>query len=269
MTAWRPRDSFGSATVTVSNASASSPSTWSPRLSESTANVTVEVAVSAVPKARRPISGRSETRYSGAIVASAKKGRPTGIEQRSLARRQAGPDGRGADMPRREVVGEVHRHAGLPVRACVHASEQDLVAEVDAVVAAPAGRVATAAVGVRPRCPMRPVGHADARSDPDVDLVERVRGCRPAEGEQLLVDRTQDDRGRHRVTAAVAGGDLELDVVAGHVPGRVRRDVDREASLVGLERGTERRGPGVSGSVEADRSDLQGRRAPTASNVDR
>ena len=79
VTLWVPRLSFGRGTRMVSYASARRPSTWRPRLSESTEKVTRASAGSAVPNARSPISGRSETRYSGAIVASAKNGRPTGI----------------------------------------------------------------------------------------------------------------------------------------------------------------------------------------------
>ena len=122
VTWWLPTVSFGSGTVSVSNAFAVRPLTWSPRLSESTAKVTAAPRRRSVPYARSPIAGRSETRYSGGDRRVDEERQPDRDPDRRFAGVQPGAERRRADPPRRQVVGDLERHDGPAVRAGVDLS---------------------------------------------------------------------------------------------------------------------------------------------------
>ncbi len=64
-------------------------------------------------------------------------------------------------------------------------------------------------------------------SDTRVHLAERVGGLGgPTDAEQLLVDRTQDDRRGDRIAGPVPRGDRQRDFGARRVASGVRREPD-------------------------------------------
>jgi hypothetical protein len=75
---WIPRRSAGSGTSTVANAVVTSGPLSNARPADRTRIVTADAGVTALPYVRTAIVGRSDARYSGAIEASTKNGRPTG-----------------------------------------------------------------------------------------------------------------------------------------------------------------------------------------------
>ncbi len=102
VTLWRPSDSFGSGTVTVSNASARSPLTCSPRLSESTAKVTGDAGLERRPERPEPDLGSIRDEVLGGDGRVGEERQPD-RDRRSSPRRPSDPSPI-AEAPTRQEV---------------------------------------------------------------------------------------------------------------------------------------------------------------------
>ena len=152
------------------------------------------------PKARTRIEGWSAATNVAGIVASTKNGSPTGSSSSPEPGAERPVDALGADVPRREVVGQRDLDRRRPAGVGADEPPDQPVAEVaaGAVVAATARRVPALAVGVIARGLVRPDRGDDAAADARVERVDGVDHRGVAGREQLLVDRLHEDARGHR-----------------------------------------------------------------------
>ena len=175
-------------------------------------------------------------------------------EERAAARPEVARDGGRADVPARDVVGQVEGDAAAAVRPGRHEREEGGIAEV---VATAAGRVATAVGPEGHRQRMRGVRLEEPVAEGGEELGEDVDVEGSADREELLVDGPDDDVGSDRVARGVGRPDGQAGPATWCVAGAVGRDRDAEGPLPGAGADEDAIGFHVDAVLEPDGQDVQ------------